>query len=240
MASPSRSPTLSAHRFRWRPLALGVLTASLIGGGLIFWRSQTSSQLVGAQAEAMLQQVAASAGLTLDGRLTHIPIAKIAPVHRGDGDDDQPQLQLKATRQMLEQELIRRPTPDGHRTLGRYYLAEGKPLVAFAHLQLAIQQFPDDASLHSDLGLVLLEVARTSPPAAEEALDTLDFALRREPNLLEARYNRARALEMLGRWAEARSAWQDYVQRDPNSVWGAAAHERLAFLERYGRTTPQP
>ncbi len=231
--APSRRPAL----FRRRWFVLGSLTVGLIGGGcFIAWQGQT----VGAQAEATLQQVSASAGLTLDGRLTHLPAAKMAPVHRGDDGNDQPRLQIKATRQELERELIRRPTLDGHRTLGRCYLAEGKPLAAFAHLQMAVQQFPRDAALHSDLGLSLLEVARTSPAAAEEALDALDMALRLEPNLLEARYNRARALEMLGQWDEARRAWQDYIRRDPDSAWGAAARERLAFLDRYDRTTSHP
>ena len=230
---PSRRPTWLQRRW----FVLGSLTVGLIGSGcFIAWQGQT----VGAQAEATLHQVSASTGLTLDGRLTHLPAAKLAPVHRGNPDNDQPQLQLKATRQALERELIRRPTLDGHRTLGRCYLAEGKPLAAFAHLQMAVQQFPRDAALHSDLGLALLEVARTSPAAAEEALDALDMALRLEPNLLEARYNRARALEMLGRWDEARLAWQDYIRRDPDSTWGTAARERLAFLDRYDRTTSQP
>ncbi len=232
-SAPSRRPTL----FRRRWFVLGSLLIGLAGSGcFLSWQGQT----VGAQAEATLQHVSANAGLTLNGRLTRLPAAKMAAVHRGDEGNEQAQLQLKATRQTLERELIRHPTPDGHRTLGRCYLAEGKPLAAFAHLQMAVQQFPRDAYLHSDLGLALLEVARTSPAAAEEALDALDMALRLEPNLLEARYNRARALEMLGRWSEARQAWLEYVQRDPNSDWGNAARERLTFLDRYDRTTSQP
>lgn len=232
---PAPSQPLTWFRRHW--LVLGSLAIGLAGSSyFLFWRSGSA----GVQAEVTLQQVASSAGLMLDGRLTCLPDAKLAPVHRGNGSDDPPQLQLKATRQALEREVIRNPTPDGHRTLGRCYLAEGKPLVAFAHLQMAVQQFPRDADLHSDLGLALLEVARTSPAAAAEALDVLDTALRLKPDLLEARYNRARTLEMLGQWDEARLAWQDYVQRDPASTWGAAARERLAFLDRYHRATPHP
>jgi tetratricopeptide (TPR) repeat protein len=218
---------LQLHQ-RWT--ILGSLVIGLLGSGcFISWRNQN----VSAQAEATLRQVASSTGLPLNGRLTDLPAAKTATVHRGSESYDQAQLQLRATRQALERELIRRPTPDGHRTLGRCYLAEGKSLAAFAHLQMAVQQFPYDPSLHSDLGLALLEVARTSPAAAEEALDAINTALRLAPSLREAQYNRARALEMLGRWDEARLAWQDYIRHDPDSAWGAAARERLEFLSRY-------
>lgn len=216
-------------RRRWAyGLGAALLFGGVAGGYLWFQRADGGA----AQAEATLRRVAA-AGLPLDGRLTDLADAKPAAVRRSGGGDAEAELQLKATRQSLEQQLVRHPTPDGHRALGRFYLAEGRPLAAFAHLQLAIQEFPQDARLHSDCGLALLEAARRTPEAAEEALEAFDEALRLQPDLLEARYNRARALEVLGRRAEALAAWRDYAARDAQSAWGVAARDRIAFLERY-------
>lgn len=229
-ARPTAEPSAARRpRRRWAyGLGAALLLGGVAGGYLWFQRVDESA----AQAEAKLRRIAA-AGLPLDGRLTDLADSKPAVVRRSGATDDQTELQLKATRQGLEQQLVRRPTPDGHRALGRFYLAEGRPLAAFAHLQLALQQFPQDARLHSDCGLALLEAARLTPEAAAEALDAFDEALRLQPDLLEAHYNRARALEVLGRRAEALAAWRDYAARDAQSAWGVAARDRIAFLERY-------
>ncbi|OYT72522.1 MAG: hypothetical protein CFK52_04800 [Chloracidobacterium sp. CP2_5A] len=232
MSEPAPQAEPLARRPRpWRRwLTLGLALAGAVGGGYA-WLARSSGGE--AQAEATLQRIASTVGLALDGQLANLPAAKPATVHRGDQSADHWQLQLKATRQSLEQQLLRHPTADGHRALGRFYLAEGQPLAAFAHLQLALQQFPRDARLRSDLGLALLEAARDAPEAAAEALDAFAEALRLDPDLLEARYNRARALEATGRRAEALDAWRDYATRDPQSAWGALARDRIAFLERY-------
>ncbi|MCS7079073.1 MAG: tetratricopeptide repeat protein [Chloracidobacterium sp.] len=224
-SSPVRRP-----RRRAVGLALGLLVVIGATSGYLWLRHSGG---VTSQAETTLRRIAATNGLALDGRLADLPDSKQAVVHRSSRANDDAQFQLKATRQNLEQHLVRRPTPDGHRALGRVYLAEGRPLAAFAHLQLALQQSPGDARLHSDCGLALLEVARRTPEAVQEALEAFDEALRLQPDLLEARYNRARALEMAGRRAEALDAWRDYARRDPQSAWGAAARDRIAFLERY-------
>ncbi|QUW03099.1 hypothetical protein J8C06_01245 [Chloracidobacterium validum] len=229
---PRRHPA-SRH---WRRWLLGGAVLVGVGSSLWFW----SRAPVENHAEATLRQIATTTGLVLNGRLANLPSSKMAPIHRGDDQDNQAQLQLKATRQDLEQRLIRTPTPAGHRALGRFYLAEGKPLAAFAHLQLAVQAFPWDAGLQSDFGLALLEAARTSPEAATEALEAFDEALRLQPDLLEAHYNRARALEILGRPTEALAAWRAYAARDAQSAWGAAARDRAAFLERYGNAPAHP
>ncbi len=228
--APQAEPLARRPR-RWRRrLGLGLVAAGAVGGAYL-WLGRPSG--IEAQAELTLQRVAATAGLALDGRLANLPASKQATIHRSGQADDHGRLQLKATRQQLEQRLLRDPTADGHRALGRFYLAEGHPLAAFAHLQLALQQFPQDAQLRSDFGLALLEAARDEPEAAAAALDAFNEALRLQPGLLEARYNRARALEALGRRAAALDAWRDYAASDPQSDWGAAARDRIAFLERY-------
>ncbi len=226
--APPLSVRFMHRRWRWFLLA-GLIAGAAAGGYLWFQRAGSSAR----QAEATLRVIAATDGLPLDGRLADLPGSRQAVVSRSGRHSDETRRQLRATRQNLEQQLLRGASPDGHRTLGRFYLAEARPLAAFAHLQLALQQFPRDARLHSDCGLALLELARQTPEAAAEALEAFEEALRLQPDLLEARYNRARALELLERHAEALDAWRDYAARDAQSAWGAAARDRIAFLERY-------
>lgn len=87
----------------------------------------------------------------------------------------------------------------------------------------------DDAVIHSDLAAVWLERNRISGDAAdaERALAETDRALSSAPQHLQATFNRALALDALGR-PEARQAWQSYIDLDRNASagWLAEATRR--------------
>ena len=87
----------------------------------------------------------------------------------------------------------------------------------------------DKAAIHADLAAVWLERHRTSGDSAdaERALAETDRALSSVPQHLQATFNRALALDALGR-PEARQAWQAYIDLDRNASagWVAEATRR--------------
>ncbi|HET9768461.1 MAG TPA: CHAT domain-containing protein [Thermoanaerobaculia bacterium] len=63
------------------------------------------------------------------------------------------------------------------------------------------------------------------------ALEVIDQALEKSPQLPEALFNRALALERLFLRASAKKAWQEYLEVDDSSPWAREARERLAAIE---------
>lgn len=63
-----------------------------------------------------------------------------------------------------------------------------------------------------------------------QALSAADAALRLDPHLTEALFNRALILERMGLLDDARAAWTRYLAADPSSKWAEEARARLAEL----------
>jgi len=115
--------------------------------------------------------------------------------------------------------------------------AYGLSLVTSGEYDRAIDAFTNalsqpgsnDAVIRSDLSVAWLEKYRLTGQAsdAERALAEADRALSSAPKHLPAAFNRALALEVLGR-PEARQAWQNYIDLDPNAAagWIAEATRR--------------
>jgi hypothetical protein len=103
----------------------------------------------------------------------------------------------------------------------------GKPDEAAARLE-TIAKKSGDARTWSDLAAARYEVAMQFHRVAllPDALAAADQALRADGNLPEALFNRALILERMGRSAEARQAWERYLQVDSSSPWAAEARER--------------
>lgn len=83
---------------------------------------------------------------------------------------------------------------------------------------------PASGPAANDRGVLLLAQGKV-----HEALTAFDEALRQEPSLVAARFNRALALEALGRWDEARAAWQDYLEHagEDDEGWRREAESYL-------------
>jgi CHAT domain-containing protein/tetratricopeptide (TPR) repeat protein len=64
-----------------------------------------------------------------------------------------------------------------------------------------------------------------------EALAAATRAIRRDPTLPEAHFNRALIFEALGMRSEARQAWEAYLALDPDSAWSTEARDKLRALE---------
>ncbi|HEX6098946.1 MAG TPA: CHAT domain-containing protein [Thermoanaerobaculia bacterium] len=106
------------------------------------------------------------------------------------------------------------------------------PMTAVARLRAAAELAPGDARTWSDLAAAEYAAALRlrRPSLYPEALGHADRALRIEPRLAEALFNRALTLERLGLPAEAREAWTRYLEVDGSSEWAAEARQHLAQL----------
>ncbi|HET9766347.1 MAG TPA: CHAT domain-containing protein [Thermoanaerobaculia bacterium] len=115
-----------------------------------------------------------------------------------------------------------------------------------ATLMRAVAAEPEAAELLSELGAARLARAESSAETdldeatalgrethdedVPAALEAIELALEKSPQLHEALFNRALALEALHLPGAARRAWQRYLAVDPHSKWAREARERLARL----------
>jgi CHAT domain-containing protein len=107
---------------------------------------------------------------------------------------------------------------------------------ALENLRAAAAGAPTRPHYWSDLAAALHEHARESGDSYVliDALGAADRALRLEPRLVEARFNRALILEEMRLRQHAASAWERYLESDATSPWAKEARLRLDEL----RETP--
>lgn len=120
--------------------------------------------------------------------------------------------------------------PASQAAIGVARLMTGDVDGAIAALERAAGGETGTAAYQSDLAASYLARARRSGSQAdfELALKAADRALGAHPQLLEARFNRALALDGLRRADEAAAAWQEYLKLDAGSGWAEEARARRA------------
>jgi CHAT domain-containing protein len=103
---------------------------------------------------------------------------------------------------------------------------------AVGWLDTASRRSPTDAHVWSDLAGARLTraVQEKRPGDLPLALEDADRALKLDPRLSDARFNRALVLEKLGLRAEAATAWRAYLEVDPDSGWAEEARQHLQRL----------
>jgi tetratricopeptide (TPR) repeat protein len=128
-----------------------------------------------------------------------------------------PDIRIAAAR--IEKEALVRRSPEVLRALGLAYLVVGDLDKAVPVFEEAIDRPNPDARLLSDAAAAYLARANKSdhPQDLAKALTMADRAVKTAPNLAEALFNKAYALEKLSLTAEARQAWQDYLAVDNSS-----------------------
>jgi CHAT domain-containing protein len=123
------------------------------------------------------------------------------------------------------------PSANGERARAAAYLLAGRPKEAAKLLERHVAK-ASDARLWNDLAATryALALQDVDPGQFAAALAAADAALRSEPNLSEARFNRALILERLGLRAEAQTAWRQYLSLDSDSDWAREAQQHLSRL----------
>ena len=112
------------------------------------------------------------------------------------------------------------------------------PAAGIERLAKLTAEQPRDAEAWNDLAAAHLDAAIRFGRASEVplALAAADRALRIEPKMPEALFNRALVMERIGLLDEAGRAWQQYLAVDAESEWAREARARLDALPKPGKT----
>jgi tetratricopeptide (TPR) repeat protein len=123
---------------------------------------------------------------------------------------------------------------DDARTLharGIGLLLSGDAKGSIAQLQAAAESDPRNEKYASDLAAALIAAAGSDRTHLDSAVAACDRALRIDPRSPDALFNRAVALEVLGRDNDARAAYQRYLAVDSKSPWAAEARRHFDDLQ---------
>jgi tetratricopeptide (TPR) repeat protein len=225
--------------FRWRrqlTWVAGLTAAALIILAVGFGGRGSVARFFGApsgqaELEELVAALANEPARPVEGRLTALIYAPPPSPTRGPGDrEPSPDVRIAAAK--IEKLGKERDAPDTAAALGLAYLASANWDGAIASLENAVRQKPDDASFQNDLAAAYLARARAQnrPEDLSKALAAAERARQLRPDLVEAYFNRALALEELHRDAQADAAWVEYQSLERSSPWRAEAEQRLRAL----------
>jgi hypothetical protein len=164
----------------------------------------------------------------LEPRLAEFPYAPTPVVTRGPAEAAN--FELAARADQIREEIAGRTGDPANAARGVLYLLLGKPDDAVKWLELASSSPSVTPQMWSDLAAAYL--ARGAAGDFERALAAADRAVTAKPDMLEGSFNRALALEALGRRADAAAAWNAYLSHDSASAWAAEARDHLARSAR--------
>jgi CHAT domain-containing protein/tetratricopeptide (TPR) repeat protein len=214
---------------RWWAAAAAV--AVLVGGGFLVQRTLDS------QATDRLVRLAPRSARSVEARLTGgFEYAPYRGAMRGAEDSNAERMKLVGETGELVERADDENTSEAQHAAGIGLVLVEKPEDAIARLRIAAQRSSGDATSWSDLAAAEYATAlqQRRPSLYPVALAHTDQAIRLDPKLGEALFNRALILERLGLTQAAREAWDRYLLVDPSSNW---ANEARAHLKRIPAST---
>jgi len=116
-------------------------------------------------------------------------------------------------------------------------------LTASGTEDIARQTLAERVSLPADVDADYLHALGTAYQEVKDydsALACFDAAIAADSRHLKSRYARALTLETRGDLTQARTAWRDYIKRDPQSSWGESARKHLADVQSRLTGTKSP
>lgn len=219
------APRRSRHRMSWfmaTAATLAGLTFSLLLSHMRLERGPVK-QLVAAIPKDQR---------SLEPRLTGgFPWAPLQ-VNRSGGELTPAQMRLVGAAGTVLEKAPHNPSPDIQHAAALAHLLTGRPSVALAILG-KLSARSGDASVWSDRAAALYADAlmRSDTRQLAEALASADTALRLNPGLSEALFNRALIVERLGLREQARRAWQRYLAIESDKEWADEARKHLLALK---------
>src|SRR2546427_6989401 len=183
---------LFSSRLRIAAFAL-IIAAVVLGAWRVFFhQSDVDKGLLALNAAYREQR-------PVEARISQLNYAPYVTT-RGPGDEKIDQNQLRLAELTLLEASTKNPTPPVHHALGKVYLAKRQFDDAIEDLDKALKGDPRNAQIYSDLGAAWLEKGKLDLEGKEpgkgmeelgRSLENLTKALELNPNLLEARFNRA-------------------------------------------------
>lgn len=215
----------SKQRRRVWPL----VAAALAAAAAIIVTVRLQDNLFGSRANPLLTQVVAAAGdeRYVEGRLTGgFGYSPLRSVTRGESSTPR-ELALRGLIDSLGKQITEHPSDAAIHALAIAQLQSGDADAAIATFN-RIDEKDRSALVRSDFAAALIQRARVSGSSADlpHAVAETERAIAMDGSLVEARFNRALALQRMGSPA-ARDAWTDYLSRDAASPWTAEARAYL-------------
>jgi hypothetical protein len=166
----------------------------------------------------------------VEGRLSGFPYVPTKKATRGGSEDELDPDSYKLGEPAADVLERRGDDAETRHAHGIAHLVLKERLPAVEELTAATREAPQEATYWSDLS-----AAQIANGDAAHALESADQALRLHADLPDALFNRALALETLGR-TEAVSAYERYayVDVDPKSQWRDEARKRASDLRSRG------
>src|SRR5262245_11834845 len=219
----------SRRHVAWSGASVGALAASLVllvWTGAIPWRESRGPEL-------KTLVTAMSTERTIEPRLSGFTYAPLHDTLRaGDAAPRRVPPDVRIVAYNLEKQAFAHRTAPTLKALGVAYLLMEDIDRAVPLLEEAAEQLPDDAGLLSDLaaGYLVRAARRNQPQDLTRALALADRAVKADPALPEAWFNRALALQRLALGQEARDGWREYLAIDHDSGWAEEARRHLSTL----------
>lgn len=212
-------------------LAAAAILIALVAVPLLLWRRDPMRRLVA---------LAPHSARVVEPRLTGgFDWAEYAGAPRAAaGADGAEQMKLAGAAGELVERADRRSDAESQHAAGVALVLVQRPADGIARLEAAASR-SNDARTFSDLAAARYAAASQLGRASlyPSALAAAEAALRLDPNLPEALFNRALIVERLGLAEEARRAWQRYLEVDSSSPWAAEARAHLAELQQSTRAS---
>jgi tetratricopeptide (TPR) repeat protein len=245
LALTAGRPSTKVSPFRSRRWVIGAAAALAAAAALVLAirlaRPEWAGPLFGPRGDGpelqeLIAAVANEPTRPVEGRLTGgFKYGPPPSPTRGPGDREvSPDVRIAAAK---IEKLAGRRNGTVRAELGWAFLALGRLDDAIAQFERLAIEHPGDGAVQSDLSAAYLARAAMSvrPDDAPRALAAAEGALRASPALQEALFNKALALEALGRRDEARAAWSSFLDHDSAGPWAEEAKRRLQSSRAQGR-----
>lgn len=166
----------------------------------------------------------------VEGRITRSPFA---PYRASEPAVSPSRADIQQIAGRMQARAGRRESAQALADLAILWLLAGNRDQALVLLEKAAHQEPRNAGVLNDLAVAYLARAREGarPEDFVRALTAADRAAREDAGLVEARFNRALALEKLFLKTAALRAWRDLSLRESDPGWSREAAEHLRRLE---------
>jgi tetratricopeptide (TPR) repeat protein len=219
---------MAVDRARTRLVAITAVFA-----GFVLTALYLKSVIDGSSASSAHSQLLAAFtdGRPIEGRLSGLPYQGLQVPLR-NGDLRPPALPLQAAIARATQAAATDPSVANLRALAIANLARGK-LDDAVRLLEQLKLDDADGSIASDLAAVYAARARASDRREDfgRALAAAQRALRANPALGEALFNRALALEGVLLGPAAERAWREFLEFEPLGGWAAEARNHLESVD---------
>jgi CHAT domain-containing protein len=235
LAAAGRKAPATSRRWVWAAAGVAAAAALVVVAIRVASPGATRPEL-----QDLVAALDAQAQRPVDGRLTGgFSYAAPPTLLRGPTAPAPPRVRIAAAQ--LEEALRASDTATTQAAVGVGFLAVGELDKAVDALEGAVLQSPTDARYQSDLSAAYLARAKWMDRAEDwpKALAAAERAVKADPTLVEAQFNRALALEGLHLIDAAIEAWTSYPAIETEARWRAEAEEHARQL-REQLAAPKP